>query len=118
MHMEQDKEISTMEWLDSQINHYPDSEEKRRVENLAQKIDLVRKGFLYPMNHSKDYVEEFMNHQEKFFELWSEFDIAIGRLKSTSVRETIERRRWIAAFVVSVLALVIAIVSIIISIGK
>lgn len=116
MHSKQTNKISTVEWVKPQISDYPDSEEKRQVQNLAEKVDLHRYGIIYRINKDADFTENFMNRQEQFFELWWEFQAAMGRLKATSRRETIEGRRWIASYIVSVLAIIISIISIIIAI--
>lgn len=118
MHSDQTDEITTVEWVSRHIRNYPDSDEKRRVQNLAEKLDMARHGMIYRINEAGDFTEEFMKRQEQVFELWWEFDTAMGRLKTTFAREAVESRRWIASYVVSVLALVIAIISLIVAIAS
>lgn len=117
MHSEQNNEITTVEWVRRQISNYPDSEEKRRVQNLAEKVDMSRKGIIHRINKDGDSTEEFMNRQEQFFELWWEFEEAMGRLKATHSWKAVERRRWVSSYVMSIIALVVAIVSLIITIS-
>jgi hypothetical protein len=66
MHNVQYNKITTPEWIRSQIKDYPDSEEKRLVQNLAEKIQLFREGIIHPIKENGDYTKEFMKRQEQF----------------------------------------------------
>lgn len=107
--------MTSVQWVDQQFKCYPDSEEKSQVYTLAEWIDMHKKGIVNRDDSDIDYTENFMRRQEKFQEMYWEFNIAIGRLKASKQRSLLESKRWIYSFIVSFAALVVACISLYIS---
>jgi len=109
------QEITSVQWVKQQFECYPDSEEKRRVYNLAEWVDLHKKGIVNRGNPEIDYTENFMRCQEQFYEKYWELNAATGRLKASESQSNKESKRWRASFAISVIALIVAIISLAVS---
>jgi hypothetical protein len=85
---------------------FPDCEEKRRIENLAQKLELQ----LGEMTPEKD-MKELRVLNLRLSETWWEMNATMGALVAKLAKESKQDMRWKVSIILSSLALIISILN-------
>ncbi len=94
------------------MSAFPDCEEKRQIENLAQKLELQ----LSKMTPENGINEIEVLHKEAN-ELWWEMNTCMGALVTRTVKEAKQNKRWLLSLSLSVIAIILSIISIIIRVA-
>jgi hypothetical protein len=85
---------------------FPDCEEKRLIENLAQKLELQ----LGKMTPDKD-MDEVRVLNNKASETWWKMNATMGALVAKVAKESKQDRKWKVSIILSSLALIISILN-------
>lgn len=96
-------------WLPD-LTAFPDCEERRRVENLSQEMELL----LQKQADTPDLVEAQKIH-DRMNRIWFEANATVGALVARVAIEQRQTRRWRVETVVAYVALAVALLSLVLN---
>ncbi len=88
------------------MSKFPDCEEKRRVINLAQKLEIQLKKYTSENREKLEQIHEESN------EIYWEINATMGALVAKKVDQTKHSQMWRVSLIISISALILSTISI------